>query len=72
MENRLVIHLQIKQTNHHAYYGSIQALYSHYSKEELGVAAQTLYNQWKDGAYENDKVVIRKGRLFQKSKLVTK
>ncbi len=31
--------------------------------EDLGVAMQTLYNQWKSGNWENDKIIIRKGKL---------
>jgi len=63
---RQVIHLYLIKQDEHHYYGSLAAMYQHFLKEQLGVAMQTLYNQWKNVPYQNDKVVIRKGRLIQK------
>ena len=65
-QSRQVIHLYLKKENEHHYFGSLQALYEQFDREELGVAIQTLYNQFKSDYYDNDKVVIRKGRLVQK------
>jgi hypothetical protein len=53
-------------TDKHYYFGSISAMYEHFSREKLGVASQTLYNTWKDETYLTDLAVIRKGRLIQK------
>lgn len=53
-------------TNEHLYFGSISALYDHFTPAQLGVASQTLYNKWKDEPYITDTVVLRKGRLIQK------
>jgi hypothetical protein len=50
----------------HYYFGSISAMYEHFTRQELGVASQTLYNTWKDEPYITDMAVIRKGRLIQK------
>lgn len=63
---RQVIHLYFFESDEHHYYGSLSALYEHFTRDQLGVAVQTLYNQWKDEPYRNEKVVIRKGRLIQK------
>lgn len=65
-QTRQVIHLHIITSNEHHYFGSLQALYGHFTRDQLGVAIQTLYNQFKGDYYDNDMVVIRKGRLVQK------
>jgi len=53
-------------TDEHLYFGSISALYDHFTPAQLGVALQTLYNKWKNEPYLTDMVVLRKGRLIQK------
>ena len=63
---RQVIHLHLLECDEHHYFGSLSAMYEHFTRGQLGVAVQTLYNKWKDGLYRNDKIVIRKGRLIQK------
>ena len=68
---RQVIHLNITETNEHHYFGSLQALYEHFTRDQLGVAIQTLYNQFKGDYYDNGLVVIRKGRLVQKKHIKT-
>lgn len=65
-KNRQVIHLHLLSEDQHYYFGSISAMYEHYSRQDLGVASQTLYNIWKDEPYVTDMAVIRKGRLIQK------
>lgn len=65
--NRQVIHLFLKGTGEHYYFGSIAAMYSHFSSQQLGVAAQSLYNRWKDQkTWENENIILRKGRLINK------
>lgn len=68
-QQRQVIHVHILNTDEHLYFGSIQAIYDTFSKDEIGIAAQTLYNRGLDEKYVNDKVVIRKGLLQQKKHL---
>jgi len=64
---RQVIHLQFVGTDEHHYFGSIQAIYDHFTRDQLGIAPQTLYNQWAGNSpYINTKVILRKGRLIQK------
>ena len=65
-KNRQVIHLYLISEDKHYYFGSISAMYEHFTRQELGVASQTLYNTWKEETYVTDKAVIRKGRLIQK------
>jgi len=65
---RQVIHLQIIATDEHHYYGSLSAMYEHFTRDQVGVAIQTLYNQFKGDLYQNDLVIIRKGRLIQKKR----
>ncbi|MBB4038011.1 hypothetical protein GGR21_003937 [Dysgonomonas hofstadii] len=66
-QDRQVIHLYCKETDQHYYFGSIQAIYEIFQDWQIGVAAQTLYNRGLLTKYENDRVVIRKGHLIQKS-----
>lgn len=65
---RQVIHLYLKEKQQHHYFGSIPAMFENYSSEELGVAQQSLYNRWKVGEWENDMVILRKGRLVTTKK----
>jgi hypothetical protein len=65
-KNRQVIHLHVIATDKHYYFGSISAMFEHFSCQDLGVALQTLYNTWKDEPYITDLAVFRKGRLIQK------
>ncbi len=65
-QNRQVIHLHIIETDAHHYFGSIAAMYEHFTATELGVALQSLYNKWDGDTYQNGRIVIRRGRLVQK------
>lgn len=65
-QQRQVIHVHILSADEHYYFGSIQAVYDTFTKEQIGIAPQTLYNRGLDEKYINDKVIIRKGILQQK------
>lgn len=65
-QQRQVIHVHVFATDEHYYFGSIQAIYDTFTKDEIGIAPQTLYNRGLNEKYINDKVVIRKGLLQQK------
>lgn len=69
-QQRQVIHVHILATDGHYYFGSIQAIYDTLSKEDIGIAPQTLYNRGLNEKYVNDKAVIRKGVLQQKKRSV--
>lgn len=68
IQQRQVIHVHILLTDEHYYFGSIQAIYDILTREQIGIAPQTLYNKGLDELYSNDKVIIRKGILQQKRK----
>lgn len=65
-QQRQVIHVHVLVTDEHYYFGSIQAVYNTFTKDEIGIAPQTLYNRGLNEKYINDRVVIRKGVLQQK------
>ena len=67
---KTVVHLTIKATDIHSYYGSISCIYEHYSDEEIGITYGSLRNFGlsENKPYENKKVVIRKGRLHTKDR----
>lgn len=46
MEAKGVIHLEIKATGLHRYFGSPSAMYDNYTSQELGIARQSLLNYW--------------------------
>jgi hypothetical protein len=59
-----VIHLEIK--GEHYYYGSVTALFEHWSADQLGVNYRKLRDMRisSAGGYSNDKCIIRVGRLI--------
>lgn len=65
-QQRQVIHVHVLATDEHYYFGSVQAIYDTFTKDEIGIAPQTLYNRGLNEKYVNNKVVIRKGVLQQK------
>ncbi|PKP20070.1 MAG: hypothetical protein CVU04_04665 [Bacteroidetes bacterium HGW-Bacteroidetes-20] len=59
-----IIHLEIKETKEHYYFGAIKALFE--SGIDLGVAIDTIYRKKLDEKpYENQKVIIRQGTLVK-------
>jgi len=65
-QSRQVVHLHLLESDEHHYFGSLSAMYEQFTPQQLGVAVQTLYNKWKGECFENEKVVLRKGRLITK------
>lgn len=67
-QERQVIHLQ--RGEEHYYFGSVAALYDHFSKEDIGIAYGSLRNYGLSPVkpYRNDKtgVIIRVGVLTAK------
>lgn len=66
-EDRQVIHLEIKETGEHHYFGSVSALFAVF-ENLMGMKFQTFRAKAKDifredTPYENDEVVVRKGKL---------
>ena len=67
---KTVIHLYLKATNSHSYYGSVSCIYDHYTEDEIGIKYTSLrnYKIEEDKPYENKKVIIRKGKLHTKDR----
>lgn len=67
-QERQVIHLQ--RGKEHYYFGSVAAMYDHFTKEEIGISYGSLrnYGLSPDKPYRNEKtgVVIRVGVLIAK------
>lgn len=67
-QERQVIHLQLGEEHH--YFGSMAAIYDHFSKEQIGISYGSLRNYGLSPGkpYRNDKcgVVIRVGVLIAK------
>ena len=65
---RSVIHVYIKASNQHYYFGSIANIYQFFNNEEIGISYGSLRNYGLNNKeYENKYVVIRKGKLLSKS-----
>lgn len=64
MADRKIIHLQLGSDDY--YFGSVAAIYSKFSKEELGVSYGSLRNFGitPDKPYSNAKVTIKEGVLI--------
>ena len=73
-QERTVIHLYLKETDTHLYYGSMANIFEFYGKEDIGIRFGSLRNFGlsPNNPYENEKVVIRKGILQAKPKRPTK
>lgn len=56
-------HLFLKQTSEHHYYGDLKVLTKFHSPEQLGVSIHTLYRTDFDEPYENENIILRKGKL---------
>lgn len=68
-KERTVIHVYLKKTDAHHYYGSIANIYEHMSVDDVGITYGSLrnYGLSSNKPYENSKCVIRKGLLLSKS-----
>ena len=63
-----VIHLHVKETNKHYYFGSLSSIYYHFDTEQIGITHGSLKTRRlkQNGMYENKKVIIRQGYLLTK------
>lgn len=65
-QDRTIIHVEVKDTHDHFYFGSAAAMYEDSRvKNLLGIAYQTFRTKRvsMDHPYENDFVIVRKGEL---------
>lgn len=65
-QDRTIIHVEVKETHEHFYFGSAAAMYEDSRvKNLLGIAYQTFRTKkvTSDNPYENEYVIVRKGKL---------
>lgn len=65
-QDRTIIHVEVKGTHEHFYFGSAAAMYEDSRvKNLLGIAYQTFRTKHvsEDNPYENEFVIVRKGSL---------
>ena len=69
-QERMVVHLYLKDSDTHSYFGSMANVYEHFIKDEIGISFGSLrnYGLSAENPYENKKVIIRKGVLQAKPK----
>jgi hypothetical protein len=65
-----VIHLYVKETHEHWYFGSLQALCDMFDKQTIGIVYTSLkkVKLKEKGIYENNKCIIRQGKLITAKK----
>ena len=69
-QERTVIHLYLKETDTHLYFGSMANIFEFFGKEDIGIRFGSLRNFGLslNKPYENSNVIIRKGILQAKPK----
>ena len=63
-KDRSIIHVEVKATGEHLYYGSVAAMFEDPSiRGLLGIAYQTFRkkNFSEAGSFENENIIVRKG-----------
>ena len=70
-----IIHLELKDTDEHYYFGSLKALTDMFGKDKIGIGYASLRNYFYVNSdpennvfanrYENNKCIIRKGDFIQ-------
>lgn len=62
-----IIHLHVKETNEHHYFGSIKALCENFNKDTIGIVYSSLraVKLHEKGFYENNKCAIRQGFIIR-------
>lgn len=68
-KERTVIHIWLKETDTHRYFGSLANIYEHLTVDDVGITYGSLrnYGLSSEKPYENAKCIIRKGLLLSKS-----
>lgn len=61
-----IIHLYVKESNTHHYFGSLKAMYQYFDTDKLGITYSSLATRGigKAQFYENKKIIVRKGKLY--------
>jgi hypothetical protein len=71
MTTNSITHLEIKchDGNRHFYYGSMAAIFDHWTSDDIGLNLRKLYDYRlsPQHPYENDKCIIRQGTIVRKT-----
>lgn len=71
MTTNTITHLELKcpDGNKHYYYGSMSAIFEHWTSHDIGVNLRKLYAHKLSPAhpYENDKCIIHQGTVIRKA-----
>ena len=61
-----IIHLYVKESNTHHYFGSLRAMYQYFDRQQLGITYDSLATRGiaKTNLYENKKIIVRKGKVY--------
>jgi hypothetical protein len=61
-----IIHLYVKESNTHHYFGGLKAMYQYFDTEQLGITYDSIRTRGiaKTNLYENKKIIVRKGKLY--------
>ena len=61
---------ETREKDKHAYFGSVACIFDHYTDKQVGITYGTLRNIGlsETKPYENDKVIILKGKLLTKDR----
>jgi len=60
-----IYHLYHKKGRKHYYFGSIAAIFSTFKPEVIDITQKGLYKHEFEQPFENDKIIIDKGRLIR-------
>lgn len=69
-EEKKVVYVKLKSKNEENCFGSISAIYDHYTSEDIGYTLRTLqtFKINEENEFENDKIRIKVFRLKQKKR----
>ena len=61
-----IIHLYVKESNTHHYFGSLKAMYQYFDTEQLGITYNSIRTRGiaRTNFYENRRVIVRKGIIY--------
>lgn len=65
-----IYHLFHKKTKKHYYFGSIAAIFSVFKPEVIDITAKKLYQHEFEQVFENDKIIIDKGRIIRSKQTI--
>lgn len=68
-QQRKVIHVELlhdNRMNEHLYFGSVAAIYDHFTSDQIGIGKEALWHALTCGIYNGRKARIRQGVIIAK------